>query len=196
MRKPIHAKQKPPAAPALSAEDSRLFRETIGEVIPVISDRAQLEVKRPKPRRRTNQSVWSDNTPAGLPLLATGDIMAFIAPGMQKRVLQRLRSGKFGIDAELDLHGLTVDEAKRQIAGFLTFCLAEGHRCLHLIHGKGYRSEGDYPILKNRINVWLRQHADVLAFCTARPMEGGTGAVYVLLREGAKHQPFGSSTKA
>lgn len=124
--------------------------------------------------------------PVEIPLLNTGDIMSFLAPGLQKRVLRQLRAGGFDREAELDLHGLTADEAKRRLGSFLQTCLAEGCRCAHLIHGKGYRSEGDYPILKNRINLWLRQHPEVLAFCSARPMDGGTGAVYVLLRDGRK----------
>jgi DNA-nicking Smr family endonuclease len=192
MRKPVHLPKKNRPASALSDEDSRLFRETVGLVSPVACDRVQPEGKPPKPRRRPHEADWPDAAPAGIPLLATGDVMSFAAPGIQKRVLRHLRAGGFGVDAELDLHGLTVDEAKRRLGGFLQACLADGCRCLHLIHGKGYRSDGDYPILKNRVNLWLRRHPDVLAFCTARPAEGGTGAVYVLLRDGRKRQdaPF------
>jgi len=190
MRKPAHPPHKKRPLPTVSDEDSRLFRETIGTVHPVQDDRVQPERKLPKPhpRRRPHEADWSDIGPAGIPLLATGDVMSFTVPGLQKRVLRRLRAGEFGVDVELDLHGLTVDEAKRRLGGFLQACLADGCRCLHLIHGKGYRSEGEYPILKNRINLWLRQHPDVLAFCTARPAEGGTGAVYVLLRDVRKRQ--------
>jgi DNA-nicking Smr family endonuclease len=194
MRKPVHLPPKNRPAPALSDEDSRLFRETVGLVSPVACDRVQPERKPPSPhpRRRAQDVDWSDTTPVDIPLLATGDVMSFAASGIQKRVLRHLRAGGFEADAELDLHGLTVDEAKRRLGGFLHACLADGCRCLHLIHGKGYRSDGDYPILKNRVNLWLRQHPGVLAFCTARPAEGGTGAVYVLLRDGRKRQdaPF------
>ena len=186
MRKPSHLPKKTKTAFVLSEEDGRLFRETVGVVRPMVSDRVLLDIKTTKPRPQTHETAWSNTSPTEIPLLATGDIMSFMAPGIQKRVLQRLRSGKFCVDAELDLHGLTVDEAKRRLAGFLRGCLADGYRCLHLIHGKGYRSEGDYPILKNRINLWLRQHPDVLAFCTAKPAEGGTGAIYVLLRDAHK----------
>ncbi len=183
MRKPSHLPKKTHASFALSEEDRRLFRETVGAVSPVVNHRALLETARPNPRRRVQPMDWADLIATEIPLLGTGDVISFVAPGIPKRVLQRLRQGKFGVDVELDLHGLTVDEAKRRLAGFLRVCLADGCRCLHLIHGKGFRSEGDYPILKNRINLWLRQHPDVLAFCTAKPAEGGTGAVYVLLRD-------------
>ncbi len=188
MRKPACPSDKTSSEFALSEEDSRLFRETMGVVSPVNCDRIHHERKRPnpRPRPRLNEADWSDVPAVEIPLLAVGDIMSYAAPGLQKRVLRRLRAGGFGVDAELDLHGLTVDEAKRGLVGFLRTSLADGCRCIHLIHGKGYRSEGDYPVLKNRINLWLRQHPDVLAFCTARPAEGGTGAVYVLLRDGCK----------
>lgn len=189
MRKP--PRLTAPKSPAtVSDEDSRLFRDTIGAVRPVVFDRIVPDKKLPKPhvRRRHHDADWSDIAPTAIPLLAMGDVMAFTASGIQKRVLRKLRAGEFGVDVELDLHGLTVDEAKRRLAGFLRACLADGCRCLHVIHGKGYRSEGDYPILKNRINLWLRQHPDVLAFCTSKPGEGGTGAIYVLLRDGRKGQ--------
>jgi DNA-nicking Smr family endonuclease len=184
-------KSKSPAS-VLSDEDSRLFRASVGAVSPVVCDRILPEKTLPNPhaRRRIHQPDWSDTSPTEIPLLATGDVMSFMAPGIQKRVLRHLRAGKFGVDVELDLHGLTVDEAKRRLGGFLQTSLADGYRCLHLIHGKGYRSDGDFPILKNRINLWLRQHPDVLAFCTARPAEGGTGAVYVLLRVGKGRHDF------
>lgn len=190
MRKPVHLPKKSRPAPALSDEDSRLFRETVGPVTPVEYDRVQPEARPSKPRLRSlaNPVDLSDAALVDIPLLATGDVMGFMAPGIQKRVLRQLRRGGFGVDAELDLHGLTVDEAKRRLGAFLQTCLAGGCRCLHLIHGKGYRSEGDYPILKNRVNLWLRQHPDVLAFCTARSAEGGTGAVYVLLRDAHRQQ--------
>ena len=184
MRKPLPTSRKTPPAPALSDEDRRLFREAAGAVAPLVCQRAPPAIAPPKPRRRAPGPDWADAAPsAAIPLLATGDVMSFMAPGVQRRVLRHLRSGKFGVDAALDLHGLTVDEAKRRLGGFLQACLADGRRCAHLIHGKGYRSEGGYPVLKNRINLWLRQHPAVLAFCTARPAEGGTGAVYVLLRD-------------
>jgi len=188
MRKPVRLSKIIHPASVLSEEDSRLFRETVGNVSPVASDRVQPEKSKRSPavRRRPHDADWSDTSPTELPLLATGDVMSSTAPGLQKRVLRRLRSGGFGMDVELDLHGLTVNEAKRRLAGFLHTCLADGLRCLHLIHGKGYRSEGDYPILKNHINLWLRQHPDVLAFCTAKPSEGGTGAIYILLRDARK----------
>ncbi len=189
MRKLSDPIAKAPSSSALSEEDSLLFRTAVGKVRPVISDRVQPAASKPA-RRRQQEADWPDFGPAEIPLLATGDIMSFTAPGLQKRVLRRLRAGGFGMDDELDLHGATVDEAKRRLADFLRRTIADGCRCVHVIHGKGYRSEGGYPILKNRINLWLRHHPEVLAFCTAKPADGGAGAIYVLLRDGSKAREF------
>jgi DNA-nicking Smr family endonuclease len=171
-------------SPAVSPEDRRLFRDSVGVVIPVKSDLAPFEppaLKPPRPRRALPE--WREAESASIPLLSTGDIMSYLAPGMQKKVLRRLRGGGFEVEAEIDLHGLTVDAARRSLESFLATCVGDGERCIHLIHGKGYRSEGDFPILKNHVNLWLRAHPDVLAFCTAQPADGGTGAVYALLRK-------------
>jgi DNA-nicking Smr family endonuclease len=169
----------------LSEEDRRLFRESVGPVRPVDDDRIEperLRRKAPARMRRREIDVSAAHFP-DIPLLTAGDVISHLAPGMQKKVLRRLRGGDFEMDAEVDLHGLTVDEAMRRLENFLRACVADGDRCVHVIHGKGYRSEGDYPVLKNRVNLWLRAHPDVLAFCTARPADGGTGALYALLRK-------------
>ncbi len=108
--------------------------------------------------------------------------VAYISPGLQKKVLSKLRQGFFDIDAELDLHGLNAHEARHLLSEFLTRCVVAELRCVHVIHGKGYRSPDNRPVLKNKLNLWLRQHDDVLAFCSSNPDDGGTGAVYVLLR--------------
>lgn len=110
------------------------------------------------------------------------DKVAFIAPGLQKNVLKKLRKGHYGLDADIDLHGLSSRDAQQQLLKFLHYCLEDGYRCVQIIHGKGYNSPGNQPVLKNDINLWLRQHKDVLAFCSTPPRAGGTGALFVLLR--------------
>ncbi|MGZ8222390.1 MAG: Smr/MutS family protein, partial [Methylobacter sp.] len=110
------------------------------------------------------------------------DSLSYTAPGLQHNVLKKLRKGQFGLDAEIDLHGLNSNEAKRQLLHFLHDCVKNGYRCIHIVHGKGYRSADNHPVLKNSLNLWLRQHQDVQAFCSAPPKDGGTGAVFVLLR--------------
>jgi DNA-nicking Smr family endonuclease len=101
---------------------------------------------------------------------------------MQHNVLRKLRRGQFSISAELDLHGLRVEEARQALSHFLYHCRVNKKRCVRIIHGKGYRSANNQAVLKSKVNHWLRQHDDVLAFCSARAQDGGTGALYVLLR--------------
>ena len=189
MRKPFSRSRQGSTAFDVMDEDRRLFRETVGQVTPVWNGEVQPQRPRPKPfpKRRDHEPAWDESGSADIPLLTTGDIMSYASVGMQRTVLRKLRQGHFGIDAEVDLHGYTVEEAKTLLDRFLRVCLTEACHCVHVIHGKGYRSEGDRPILKNKINLWLRRHPQVLAFCTARPMDGGTGAVYVLLRSRNKH---------
>lgn len=168
---------------SVSKEESELFRAAVGSVEPVKYAERTAHHNPPKVRIRERKGQdWSDLTPSDLPNLTSADVVGFATTGIQKRVLKRLRGGGFPIEGELDLHGLKVIEAKQRLAAYLGASVADGLRCLHIIHGKGFRSEGDHPALKNHLNLWLRQEPDVLAFCTAKPADGGTGALYVLLK--------------
>ncbi len=113
----------------------------------------------------------------------TGEELLFVRPGLQHTVIRKLRRGHYVVEAELDLHGNTVPEARERMAHFLRDARALDKRCVRIIHGKGKSSEGKLPVLKGKVNSWLRQKDEVLAFCSARPSDGGTGAVYVLLRK-------------
>ncbi|WP_394753962.1 Smr/MutS family protein [Crenothrix sp.] len=119
--------------------------------------------------------------------LSVEDTLHFSAPGLQKNVIKKLRQGYFGLDAEIDLHGLNSHDAKQQLVRFLYDSVQNGRRCVHIIHGKGYRSPDNHPVLKNNLNIWLRQHKYVLAFCSALPKQGGAGAVIVLLQLAQKY---------
>jgi DNA-nicking Smr family endonuclease len=83
---------------------------------------------------------------------------------------------------ELDLHGMTVETAHKALTKFLADCCLMNRKCVRIIHGKGHGSDKKMPILKNKLNQWLRQHDDIIAFCSAQPNDGGTGAVYVLIK--------------
>jgi DNA-nicking Smr family endonuclease len=97
--------------------------------------------------------------------------------------MRKLRRGQFIVGAELDLHGMTVPVAHRALNEFLARCLTTDTRCVRVIHGKGLSTPDRSPVLKSRVNNWLQQHGDVLAYCSARAHDGGTGAVYVLLKK-------------
>jgi DNA-nicking Smr family endonuclease len=116
------------------------------------------------------------------PVIAGADALSFQRAGVRTQVMRRLRRGLFPIEDELDLHGLTQTVARDYLAQFLSRNREAGRRCVRIIHGKGYRSGARGPILKIAVDSWLRRHLDVMAFTSARPIDGGTGAVYVLLR--------------
>ncbi|KAF3981082.1 MAG: DNA mismatch repair protein MutS [Methylococcales symbiont of Hymedesmia sp. n. MRB-2018] len=171
----------------LCCKDSDLFRATIGEVKAIKNDKLLIEsANKPKPYPQTqlqnNNNHFSGANHSKIEKLEQEDSIRFIAPGLQKNVLKKLRRGGFGLHASVDLHGLTSREANIQLSRFLQSSIETGCRCIHIIHGKGYRSANKQPVLKNDINVWLRQHKEVLAFCSAPQKEGGTGAVFVLLK--------------
>jgi DNA-nicking Smr family endonuclease len=131
---------------------------------------------------RVMQSLLSDEyDPAEI---ETGEELLFMRPGLQLRNQRKFRRGEYAIQAELDLHGRIIPEARELVAAFLRDATARGLRCVRIIHGKGLSSPGKLPVLKNKVNAWLRQRDEVLAFASCRPVHGGTGAVYVLLKRG------------
>lgn len=115
-------------------------------------------------------------------LLDTDDALSYRRPGVGPDVLRKLRRGEWVIQAEIDLHGLRVDEARTALGGFLREAVKRGLRCARVVHGKGLGSKDRTPVLKNKVRGWLMQRDEVIAFCQARPAEGGAGALVVLLR--------------
>lgn len=191
--RPAQAPQTPlePAAPA----DARLlFRRAVADVVPLPpAGRAEPSRPRPKPiarqRLRDERQVLVDalSDPWDWEAAAsTGDELFFVRPGVPSAALRKLRRGGWVVRGELDLHGLTGDEARVALAAFLNRCMIEDRRCVRVIHGKGLRSKNRLPVLKNKVRHWLTQRDDVLAFCQARAVDGGAGAVLVLLRSSTR----------
>jgi len=181
---PMNRPKKP------SADDIDLFRRSIGSVRKVTSDTVTPPVKRRSTRPRNNPAVETHTALTGFSTNPSQDISAeaplfFARPGLQQRQLQRLRRGQLRVEAELDMHGMTTQVAETEVARFLAHCSDQHIRGVRIIHGKGYGSREAAPVLKNRINHWLRQHHEVLAFCSTPRDRGGTGAINVLLR--SKH---------
>jgi DNA-nicking Smr family endonuclease len=107
------------------------------------------------------------------------------APGMDRNLMRSLRRGDFALQGQLDLHGMTQAQAKEAVDRFLTDSRRVGRRCVLIVHGRGLNSKDQVPVLKEQLKVWLSQKRVgrlVLAYATARPQDGGAGAVYVLLR--------------
>ena len=115
-------------------------------------------------------------------LLDTDDQLSFRRPGIGVEITRRLRSGHWSIQRQLDLHGLRTDEAREALGQFIRQAHQLGVRCVRVVHGKGLGSPGKTPVLKSRVQRWLVQKKEVLAFVQARPMDGGAGALLVLLQ--------------
>ncbi len=173
--------------------DTQLFRELIGDVSP-LKDPARVPLantpeKTPglKERRRAAaRELSGDVNPLAseefVDLVHPRDILAFKRDGVQHGVYKKLRLGKYAIDSRIDLHRMTVSQARMAILTFIRDCLANDIRCCLVTHGRG---EGrDKPaLLKSCVNHWLRQMPEVLAYHSAQPQHGGSGATYVLLRK-------------
>lgn len=124
-------------------------------------------------------------TGEGLDLIDTDEYMEGISHGVDHSLLMALRNGDFSVQAHLDLHGFGVEAAKEELEAFLMQSRRQGQRCVLVVHGRGLHSKDREPVLKERMGVWLsrgRLSRMVLAFATARPSDGGAGALYVLLR--------------
>jgi len=173
-----------------SNPDASVFREAMRDVRRLsASDRADTGAPRPKP---VPYQRWADERAVLRELLdpaepdplgaERGEALSYLREGYQRRILRRLRRGQYSIGAELDLHGMTVDVARRALTDFLAECHLRACTGARIIHGKGRRSRNDGPVLKGKVERWLRQRDDVIAYCSARSVDGGTGALYVLLR--------------
>jgi DNA-nicking Smr family endonuclease len=114
-------------------------------------------------------------------LLLTDDGLSYRRPDIAADVVNRLRRGQWAIQAQVDLHGLRRDEARERIAAFLREARRRGHRCVRVVHGKGNGSPGRQPVLKAKVQRWLAQSAEVVAFTQASAPQGGAGALVVLL---------------
>lgn len=117
-------------------------------------------------------------------LLDVDDALSFRRPGVGTDVTRKLRKGHWSIQGEIDLHGLRRDEAREALANFIREAHKRGWRCVRVVHGKGLGSPGKTPVLKGRVQSWLVQKSEVLAFVQARGDEGGGGALVVLLKPG------------
>ena len=176
-------------------DDLQLFLEAVGPVRRIQSQRSESRPKparaRPAMREADEQQVLQELSEADpaldatLDFLETGEELLWLRPGLQTRVLKRLRRGYWRVQDEMDLHQMNVEAAGRSIRIFLHEALAAGHTCVKIIHGKGLRSGPAGPRLKALTARLLSRHPSVLAFAAAPRSDGGSGAVYVLLKNRA-----------
>ncbi|MDR3323621.1 MAG: Smr/MutS family protein [Zoogloeaceae bacterium] len=182
----------PSKPPVLSPAEQRLFQSAMEGVRPLPPpDRAEIERPPTKPRplpcppRRKILETLSGAAAGGDDLdmdAPANEAGVFLRPGLPRRALADLRKGRWAIQAELDLHGLDREEAGEALGQFLLAALAQGCRAVRVIHGKGLSSPGGKSVLKTLTRQWLARHAAVLAFCPAKPRDGGEGALLVRLK--------------
>lgn len=171
----------------MSEDDEQAFRRAMQEVRPLPRREHGPAAPRPRPVARFSRAeqleVLRESLlpPADPALLDTGEELSFRRPGIREDILRRLRRGQYAVEAEIDLHGLGRHAAHEALRDFIADAAARGQRCVRVIHGKGRGSGPRGPVLKHVVNHWLRRMDPVLAFASARPVDGGTGAAYVLL---------------
>ena len=171
-----------------SEEDRMLFRDSMRGVKPLhAKKKAAARKPKPPPRARFSdaekRAVLEESLKFDLATneAFTGEDLWYAKPGVQLALMRKLRRGQFSARAELDLHGLRSEDARAAVAEFLYEAGQRGWRCVRVIHGKGLGSGPKGPVIKQKLGGWLRQRKEVLAFCSARPVDGGSGALYVLL---------------
>ena len=178
------------AEQALREQQARnVFAEAVGPV-QTLRDKGRAEVPRQRPEPHPHQrerderaamrETLSDEVDVES-LLLTDDGLSFRRPGIGADVPVRLRRGQWALQGELDLHGLTREEARERLSAFLREAHRRGQRCVRVVHGKGNGSPGRQPVLKDKVQRWLAQRVEVIAFAQASGAQGGAGALLVLL---------------
>jgi DNA-nicking Smr family endonuclease len=179
----------------MDEDDPELFRRAMRGVRRIGTDnRHASEPRKPRPSARfaraEQRAVLHESLQPASPLdpvEESGDALLFRRPGVGEQVLRRLRRGQYRVDAQIDLHGLTAQHAQLALRDFLAECLQHRARVVRIIHGKGLRSGARGPVLKLLVSSYLQRVANVLAFASAREVDGGSGAILVLLAV-RKHQ--------
>ena len=174
----------------LTETDRSLFRQAVADAKPLPHHGKALRKKDAPPpypvqSHLDEHEALRESLAAGWTAedwLDSGDEPNFLRPGLSRQILRKLRSGTWVIQDQLDLHGLDRHEAREALADFLSRCVKRGARCVRVIHGKGLGSKNREPVLKTKVKHWLTQREEVLAYCQARPVDGGSGALVVLLK--------------
>jgi DNA-nicking Smr family endonuclease len=169
-------------------DDKTLFQKAMQGVKPLICDKEPLYSPPPLKRKKqpNNQEITVQNTFSeeyeSLKYTDNENELSFVRPGVQHSILRKLKRSRLNIKLKLDLHGMTVAEAQVNILKFLYYCQRNDIRYASIIHGKGHSSQQKQGILKMKVNQWLREREEVLAFCSAQESDGGTGALYILIK--------------
>jgi len=183
------AEQARIAAEKRAEAERNLFTRAVGKVAPIANqERVWSPPQRPTPRplqqdlddEAVMHESMSDEFDIST-LLDADDQLSFRRPGIGTDVTRKLRKGEWSIQGQIDLHGLRSDEARNAMGQFIRDAKRTGWRCVRVVHGKGLGSPGKEPVLKSKVQRWLVQKKEVLAFVQAKPSDGGGGALLVLL---------------
>lgn len=170
----------------MSGEEKDLFRQSQKQTRPLKATDKIIPQKTKVKVKRLVQSTLDDSTETFIPdpvaKVSGEETLSFQRSGVQPRTIRQLRQGKLPPEATLDLHGFTIQMATEELPQYITKCINKGKRVIRIIHGKGHTSKQQSPPLKNAVNRCLQNHLSVLAFCSAPISDGGSGAVYVLLK--------------
>lgn len=186
-------RKRPAKPPSVCDEvEAGVFRKAVNDVRPLQDSgrvllRPEPPRRKPQPLLREEQQALADSfSDHYIPAheLEDGGHLQYLRAGHSPDILRKMRRGHWVIRAQLDLHGMVTDEARSCVAEFLLHCLQRNIRCVRIIHGKGLSSKNREPVLKNRLRSWLMQCEEVIAYCQAREMDGGSGALMVLLKAG------------
>ena len=172
--------------------DDEIFRaEMAADNVTPIKAEARAKLQKPLPRPIAAQRL-ADEARVPSELLSdtsgwdgdieTGDLITFLRTGIPREVIRKLKRGQWAVQATLDLHGYTTTTAREELAQFIALARHRGLRCIRIIHGRGTRSPGGVPLIRNKVRLSLSQRDEVLAFCDAAPGDGGPGAVLILLK--------------
>ncbi len=193
---PWDPKEKTPKEPCQTEGEDLYFLEAMSDVSPLSKTKNKI-IHQPDPNLKPGHPAENDEQEAlahlsdlvsgnaEIDITFTDEYIEGAVSGFSRKLMRRLKKGQFPIQDHVDLHGLTKQEAEIRVRDFLLQSSRRGLRCVLIVHGRGLNSENHIPVLKERLPVWLNRgpvRKIVLAFSTARPYDGGAGAVYVLLR--------------
>lgn len=170
-------------------EDNKAFRSAMSGAKRLQTEQ-RVPVSKPKPKakarftRADESAVLAESLEDDIDTIehGSGGALRYQRQSVGRRTMRKLARGSYSVQAEIDLHGMTLTEAKPRLRDFIQYSAQRGHLCVRVVHGKGLGSGDRGPVLKNAVNHWLRRWDSVLAFVSTRQVDGGTGAVYVLLQ--------------
>ena len=185
----------PPQVAKKTLSDEELFLAEVQGAAQIDRKKGRVGAPQPDPDKRPRRLSDDAEVLAELADLCDGDglfdisdtdeYIEGLADGVDRRILRRLRAGEYAVQAHVDLHGATREAAREKVARFIVESRRASRRCILIVHGRGNHSKDQIPVLKQAVRSWLERGQmarSVLAFATARPVDGGAGAVYVLLR--------------